>query len=90
MNSEDQDEMPHNAGFHQEQHYLLDENDIQGKKHNFYLKSITCDPSIYIMGYPKFIVSSQKEESISAYRVYYLLLGIFPCFFLSSADIFQN
>ena len=35
----------------------------------FYLEIITCDPLIYTTDHPKFIVSYQKEEPISAYRV---------------------
>ena len=35
----------------------------------FYFKIITCDPLMYTMDLPKFIVSIQKEEFISALRV---------------------
>ena len=60
--------VPHNAAFHQGLHLLLgQENDFQRKKYNFFKGNFNCDPSIYtIMDYPKFIVSNQKEESISA------------------------
>ena len=42
-----------------------DKNDLQIKKCNFYMEIITCDTSVYTMDHPKFIVSNQKEESIS-------------------------
>ena len=29
------------------------------------MEIITCDPSVYTMDHPKFIVSNQKDESIS-------------------------
>ena len=42
--------------------------------------NITCDPSIYTMGHPKFIISNQKEESISALRVKCFLFFLFILF----------
>ena len=36
------------------------------KKTQFYLKIITCDPSNYTKDHPKYIVSNQRIESISA------------------------
>ena len=64
-NSEDPDEMPHNAAFHQGLHYLLklsSETAIQSC-----LEIITCDPLIYTnRDNFTFIVS---KESISTYRV---------------------
>ena len=45
-------------------------NSLQRKKYNFYLEIIACDPMIYTMDHPKFIVLYQKEESISAKRVF--------------------
>ena len=66
-NSEDPDEMPHIVSFHQCLHNLLkDKNYHQRKKYIFYLGIITCDPSIYEIDHPKFIILNQKEESISA------------------------
>ena len=39
VNSEEPDEMQHNAAFHQCLHYLLlDKNDLQGKKYNYIMK----------------------------------------------------
>ena len=34
----------------------------------FYFEIITCDPLMYTMDLPKFIVTIQKKEFISAYR----------------------
>ena len=63
-NSEDPDEMWHDmAVFHQGLHNLLKRKWLT---YNFNLEIITVTPSIYKMGYPKFIVSNQKEESIHA------------------------
>ena len=69
-NSDDPDEMPHMA-FHLGLNCLLRQNDLQRKTYtHFYLEIITCDPSIYTMDHPKFIVSNQKEEFMSTYRVF--------------------
>ena len=65
-NSEDPDEMPHNVAFHQGLHNLLRQKRSSEKEIQFYLEIITCNPSIYTMDHPKFIVSNQKEELISA------------------------
>ena len=72
-NSEDQDEMPHNVAFHQGLHGLLGQKGSpeKFKKYNFYLEIVTCDPLLYTcsMDHSKFIVSNQKELSISTLRV---------------------
>ena len=61
-NSEDDsDEMPHNAAFHQGLHCLRRLSQSSEKEMHFFLEIITCDPSIYTMDYPGFIVSTQKE-----------------------------
>ena len=65
-NSEDPDEMPHYVAFHQGLHCLIRQQQYSEKDIQFYLKIITCDPSIFTMAHPKFIVSNQKEESIRA------------------------
>ena len=44
-NSEDPDEMLHNAAFHQGIHCLLKQKPSSEKKIQSYLESITCDPS---------------------------------------------
>ena len=59
-NSEDPDEMLHNATL------FAKTKTIFREKIQFHLEIITCDPWIYTMDHPKFIVSNQKEESISA------------------------
>ena len=63
-NSDDPDEMPHNAAFHQGLHCSLRQKRSSEKKCN--LEVITCDHSIYTMEHSKLIVSNQKEESISS------------------------
>ena len=65
-NSEDQDEMPQNAAFHQDLHCLLLQKQSSEQEMQFYFEIITCDPLMYAMDLPKFIVSIQKEEFISA------------------------
>ena len=68
-NSEDPDEMPHNAAFHQGLHCLLCHEQLQRKNNIFNVKIRTCDPSVYTTEHPKFIAANQKEESIRAYKV---------------------
>ena len=63
--SEDLDEMPHYAAFHQGLHCLLRQKLSSEKKIHIYLEIITCDPLIYTMDHSKFILSNQNEESIS-------------------------
>ena len=66
-NTEDQDEMPHFAAFHQSLH-CLPRQKRSSKKYKLYLEIIACDPLIhvYTIDHPKVNISSQKEESISA------------------------
>ena len=54
--SEDPDEMPHTAAFHQCLHCLLRGKGSSEQELHFYLEIITCDPSIYTMDNPKFTV----------------------------------
>ena len=68
-NSGDPDERPWNAAFHQDPHCLLRQKQSSEKEIQFYFEIITCDPLIYTMDLPKLIVSTQKEDSISALRV---------------------
>ena len=56
-NSEDPDEMPHNAAFHQGLHCLLGQNQSSGKEIQYFLEIITCDPSIYTKDHPDLTVS---------------------------------
>ena len=65
-NSEDPDEMPKNAAFHQGLHCLLRQKQSSEKEMQFYLEITTCDPLMCTMDLPKFIVSIKKEEFISA------------------------
>ena len=65
-NSEDPDEMQHNAAFHQGLHFFKGKNDLQTKEYNF-LTNLT--PLDMYNGLSKVIVSNQKEESISIQRV---------------------
>ena len=48
----------HNKHFITVYTVCYDKNNLQRKKCNFYLKIITCDPSVYTMGHPKFIASN--------------------------------
>ena len=63
-NIEDQDEMLHNAAFHQGLHCLLRQK--QSSKRNTILGGNYSHPSIYTVDHPKFIALNQKDESISA------------------------
>ena len=45
-NSEDPDEMQHNAAFHQGLHCLLQVKQSSAKENQVLLEIITCDPSI--------------------------------------------
>ena len=61
-NCDDPDEIPHDRAT---LFALLRQNQSSVKGKQLYLQFIICDPSIYTMDYPKFIVSNQKAESIS-------------------------
>ena len=60
-NSEDPDEMPHSAAFHQGRYYLLRLKRSSEKEIQFQLEIITCDPSIHTMNHHKFIVSYEQN-----------------------------
>ena len=68
-NTEDPDEMPHNAAFHQGLHFLLRHNRSSEKKQHYFMKIVTCDPSKYKMDHHDFIVCSFMESSIGLKRV---------------------
>ena len=55
-NSEDPDEMPHNAAFHQVLHNLLRQKRFSEKEIQFNLEIKSCDPSIYTMDHLKCVV----------------------------------
>ena len=59
--SEDPDEMSHFICVYT---FCIDKSEFQ-RQIQFYLEIIMCDPSVYTLGHPKFIVSNQKEEPIS-------------------------
>ena len=63
-NSDDPDEMPHGAAFHQDLHFLFRQNQSSEKEIQYILEIITCDLSIYTMDHPDFIVCSFMEKSI--------------------------
>ena len=63
-NSKDQDEIPHNAAFHQGLHCLLRQKQSSEREIQYILEIITYDPSIYALDHPKLILSNYKEESI--------------------------
>ena len=54
-----------NEMFHQDLHCLLRHKISSEKEIHFCLEIITCDPLMYTMDLPKFIVSNQKEISVS-------------------------
>ena len=54
---------------HQGPQCLLRQKQSSEKEIQLYLEIITCNSLMYTMDIPKFIVSIQKEESISALRV---------------------
>ena len=67
-NSEDPDEMPHNAAFHQSLHCMQYKIDLQRKKFTTFLELKTCDPSKYILDHPGIIFFSFMENSIDLKR----------------------
>ena len=63
-NSEDPDEMLCNVAFHQVLDCLLRQKRSSEKKTKFYFEIITCDPLIYTMDHPKFIVLNPKKTPL--------------------------
>ena len=62
--------MPHNVAFHQGLHCLLRQNHIFKESNTIFLEEITaCDPSIYTIDHPDFIVCSYMENFIGLLRV---------------------
>ena len=70
-NSEDTNEMPHNATFYQGLHCLLRQNRSSEKEKDIFWEIVKCDPSIYTIDQPVFIVCvcSFMENSIALKRV---------------------
>ena len=65
--SENFDEMPQNEAFHQGIHCLLLRTYKIFRERNINRGMITCDPLMFTMDLPKFIVSSQMEKSINVF-----------------------
>ena len=63
-NSEDQDEMQHNAAFHQGLHFLLRLKQPAGTVIRHNLENSTCDPLKYSIGSPILTVSAFIRKSI--------------------------
>ena len=68
-NSDDPDEMQHNAAFHQSLHYLLRLKQSSGTEIHHNLENFTCDPLKYTMDSPILIVSICMGKSIKIQRV---------------------
>ena len=64
-NSEDPNEMPQNAAFHQGLHCLLIQYQYSEKEIQFYMKITTSNPSIYTQDHSDITVSNLIENSIS-------------------------
>ena len=64
--SENSNAIPENVAFHQDLHHLLRHKISSENEIYFCLVIITCDPLMYTMDLPKFILSNQTEESVSA------------------------
>ena len=62
--SENSDEMPQNEAFSSGYTLFAIKNIKDIQRNNIYLGMITCDPLMFTMDLPKFIVSNQKEKSI--------------------------
>ena len=75
-NIEEPDEMPHKVVFHQGLLCLQRQKTIFRERNTLYLEIITSDPSIHTMDHTKFILSNQKEESISSKGLNQLLAVI--------------
>ena len=75
-NSEDPDEMQHNAVFHQGLHCLLRLKQLSGAEIHHNLETSTCDPFKYKMCSPILTVSICMKKSIRIQRVQNTLYGI--------------
>ena len=62
-NSEDPDEMPHNAAFHHGLHCLPRQNPSSETEIQKFLEIITYDPSIYTIDHPDFILFVALRKS---------------------------
>ena len=73
--NEDPDEMPHIAAFHQGLDCLTRQNRSSEVEIHYCFEIITCDPLLYTMDNPDFIVCSFMENSIDLKRVDVILRG---------------
>ena len=62
-NSEDPDEMQHNAAFHQGQHCLLRLKQSPGTKMHYNLEKSTYDPLKYTMGSPILLIYRKIHQN---------------------------
>ena len=63
-NSENSDEIWHNAAFYQGLHCLIRQNLSSEKELQYVLEIITCDPLISTMDHPDLLVCCFMENSI--------------------------
>ena len=77
--SEDPDEMPHDAAFHQGLHCLLRLKQSSGAEIHHDLENATCDPLKYTMGSPILIVSICMGKSIRIQRVNSHMIHSWSC-----------
>ena len=61
INSEDPDEMPHYAAFHQGLYCLLGTKDLQTKQ-TLLLKTITGHPKVCTVAFPKFMHQTRRKD----------------------------
>ena len=88
-NSEDPDEMLHNAAFHLGLHYLVRQSQSSKKEMQYFLAVIIYDPSVYIKDHPDFVVCSFMEFSICLKRVKkQCTLQVFPLHSLTTSAFF--
>ena len=74
-NSEDLDEMMHNAAFHRVMHCSLKQKRSTEKEIQYYLEILTCDASIYTMDHPRCIASNLREDFCMETKVKVKLCG---------------
>ena len=93
-NSEDSDEMPHNAAFHQGLHCLLRQNHLLGTEIHLNWKMTTCHPIKYIMDHSILIALICMGKFIRIQRVelhgYTGFLRTWPIKFYDSLSYRRN
>ena len=63
-NSEDPDEIPHNAAFHQGLHSLLRQEQSSEKEIQYFLEIITCDPQYIQWTIPSYLYQTRRKNPI--------------------------